>query len=82
MDTRDKPITHKPSSFVKFEFQREAITFAFRLVHAISSAWENVVVKGEKDVERARARMWLYLCARDVLGAARRLLSIRPLEQM
>ncbi|KAH9998749.1 hypothetical protein BJV77DRAFT_1058705 [Russula vinacea] len=36
----------------------------------------------ERDVERARARMWLYLCARDVLGAAMRLLSIRPLERM
>ena len=65
--------THEPSGVV---------TFAFRLAHAISSAWETVVVKGEKDVERARARMWLYLCARDVLGAAMRLLSIRPLERM
>ena len=65
--------THEPSGVV---------TFAFRLAHAISSAWETVVVKGEADVERARARMWLYLCARDVLGAALRLLSIRPLERM
>ncbi len=65
--------THEPSGVV---------TFAFRLAHGISSAWETVVVKGEKDVERARARMWLYLCARDVLGAAMRLLSIRPLERM
>ncbi|KAH8082824.1 arginyl-tRNA synthetase [Cristinia sonorae] len=65
--------THEPSGVV---------TFAFRLSHAISSAWETVVVKGEKDVEKARARMWLYLCARDVLGAALRLLSIKPLERM
>jgi arginyl-tRNA synthetase len=65
--------THEPSGVV---------TFAFRLAHAISSAWETVVVKGEADVERARARMWLYLCARNVLGAAMRLLSIRPLERM
>jgi len=65
--------THEPSGVV---------TFAFRLVHAISSAWEMVVVKGETDVERARAWMWLYLCARDMLGAAMRLLSIRPLERM
>ena len=65
--------THEPSGVV---------TFAFRLSHAISSAWETVVVKGEADIERARARMWLYLCARDVLGAAMRLLSIRPLERM
>ena len=65
--------THEPSGVV---------TYAFRLSHAISSAWETVVVKGEADIERARARMWLYLCARDVLGAAMRLLSIRPLERM
>ena len=65
--------THEPSGVV---------TFAFRLSHAISSAWETVVVKGEEDEEKARARMWLYLNARDVLGAAMRLLSIRPLERL
>ncbi|KAI0063831.1 arginyl-tRNA synthetase [Artomyces pyxidatus] len=65
--------THEPSGVV---------TYLFKLSHAISSAWETVVVKGEKDVEKARARMWLYLCARDVLGAAMRLLSIRPLDRM
>lgn len=58
------------------------VTFAMRLSHAIASAWEVVLVRGEEDVERARARMWLYLCARDVLAAAMRLLSIRPLERM
>jgi len=65
--------THEPSGVV---------TFAFRLSHAISSAWEAVIVKGEQDVEKARARMWMYLCARDVLGAAMRLLSVKPLERM
>jgi arginyl-tRNA synthetase len=65
--------THEPSGVV---------TFAFRLAHAISSAWETLVVKGEEDREKARARLWLYICARDVLGAAMRLLSIRPLERM
>ncbi|KAF8059913.1 hypothetical protein FPV67DRAFT_349524 [Lyophyllum atratum] len=58
------------------------VTFAFKLSHAISSAWETVIVKGEEDLEKARARMFLYECARDVLGAAMRLLSIRPLERM
>ena len=58
------------------------VTFAFRLAHAISSAWETVIVKGEADKDRARARMALYLAARDVLGAALRLLSIKPLERM
>ncbi|KAF9226346.1 arginyl-tRNA synthetase [Gyrodon lividus] len=65
--------THEPSGVV---------TFAFRLAHAISSAWETLVVKGEQDLEKARARLWLYICARDVLGAAMQLLSIRPLERM
>lgn len=58
------------------------VTFAFRLSHAISSAWETVVVKGEEDLDKARARMWLYESARDVLAASMRLLSIRPLERM
>jgi len=65
--------THEPSGVV---------TFAFRLSHAISSAWETVVVKGEPDEAKAKARMWLYLSARDVLGVAMRLLSIRPLDRM
>ncbi|KAI0823467.1 arginyl-tRNA synthetase [Trametes gibbosa] len=65
--------THEPSGIV---------TFAFRLSHAISSAWETVIVKGEQDKDKAKARMALYLAARDVLGAALRLLSIQPLERM
>ena len=65
--------THEPSGVV---------TFAFRLAHAISSAWDVVIVKGEEDLEKARAKMLLYECARDVLGSALRLLSIRPLERM
>ena len=48
--------SHEPS---------EVVTFAFRHAHAISSAWETVVVKSETDVERVQARMWLYLFARD-----------------
>ncbi|KAI0313558.1 arginyl-tRNA synthetase [Amylostereum chailletii] len=65
--------THEPSGVV---------TYAFRLASAIASAWETVIIKGETDVEKARARMWMYVCARDVLGAAMRLLSIRPLDRM
>jgi arginyl-tRNA synthetase len=64
--------THEPSGVV---------IFAFKLAHANSSAWGHVV-KGEEDVEKARAKMFLYECARKVLGAAMRLLSIRPLERM
>jgi len=65
--------THEPSGVV---------TYAFQLSHAISSAWETVIVKGEEDEEKAGARLFLYERARDVLGGAMRLLSIRPLERM
>ncbi|KAF7309673.1 DALR-1 domain-containing protein [Mycena indigotica] len=58
------------------------VTFLFRLSHAISSAWEVLVVKGEEDIQKARARLWMYECARDVLGSGMRLLSIRPLDRM
>jgi len=65
--------THEPSGVV---------TYAFRLAHAISAAWDNVIVKGEEDLEKARAKMYLYECTREVLAAGMRLLSIRPLERM
>lgn len=58
------------------------MTYAFKLAHVISSAWDVVIVKGEEDVEKAKAKMFLFECAREVLGAAMRLLSIRPLERM
>ncbi|PWN90441.1 arginyl-tRNA synthetase [Acaromyces ingoldii] len=57
------------------------VQYCFRLTHAVSSAWEVVIVKGqEKDV--ALARLFMYRCARLVLGAALRLLTIPPLERM
>ncbi|GAA5895205.1 hypothetical protein JCM5296_002013 [Sporobolomyces johnsonii] len=56
-------------------------TFAFRLCHAISSAWETLIVKGQpQDV--ALARLWLYVSAKDVLASAMRLLTLSPLEKM
>ena len=58
------------------------VTYLFRLSHAISGAWETVVVKGERDIVKARAKMWMYDSAREVLAAAMKLLSIRPLEWM
>jgi len=61
---------------------QELAPLALRLAHAIASAWDVVIVKGEANVEKARAKLVLYECAKDVLGAAMRLLSIRPLERM
>ena len=58
------------------------VTFCFKLSHALSAAWEILTVKGESDTERAQARLWLFLTAKDVLGAAMRLLSRTPLERM
>ena len=60
----------------------EVVTFAFRLAHAIMAAWQPILVKGIDDTEKAQARMWMYLCARDVLGQAMRLLTLKPLERM
>ena len=65
--------THEPSGVV---------TFAFTLPHAISSKWDLTIVKGEEDLEKARAKMFSYECARDVLGSVLALLSIRPLGWM
>jgi len=58
------------------------VTFLFRLAHAISSAWDVVIVMGEKDLEKARAKMFLFEKARVVIAAGMKLLSIRPLERM
>lgn len=58
------------------------VTFCFKLSHAISAAWEILAVKGESDIEKAQARLWLFLTAKDVLNAAMRLLSLTPLERM
>ncbi|KAF8524149.1 arginyl-tRNA synthetase [Hysterangium stoloniferum] len=58
------------------------VTFMFKLAHGISGAWEVLPVKSETDIEKARARLFMFICARDVLGAAMQLLSIKPLERM
>ena len=57
------------------------VTFCFRLTHAISSAWETLIVKGQER-EVAMARLWLYVSARDVLASAMRLLTLDPLQKM
>ena len=65
--------THEPS---------KVVTFTFKLAHAISKAWATVIVKGEDNLEKEKAKMYLYECAREGLAAAMRLLSIKPLERM
>ncbi|CAD6892301.1 unnamed protein product [Tilletia controversa] len=63
---------HQPSTVV---------SFCFRLCHAVASAWEVLLVKGQER-EVALVRLWLYRCAKDVLGSALRLLTVTPLERM
>ncbi|EPQ60480.1 arginyl-tRNA synthetase [Gloeophyllum trabeum ATCC 11539] len=64
--------TYEPSNIV---------SFSFRLSHAISSAWETLIVMGQER-ELAQARLFLYTSARDVLASAMRLLSLSPLSRM
>ena len=57
------------------------VQYCFKLTHAVSSAWEILIVRGqEKDL--ALARLMMYRSARNVLGAALRLLTIPPLQRM
>lgn len=68
--------------FATKELQPSTIVqYCFKLTHAVSSAWEVLIVKGqEHDV--AMARLFMYRCAKSVLGAALRLLTIEPLQRM
>ncbi|KZT05980.1 arginyl-tRNA synthetase [Laetiporus sulphureus 93-53] len=64
--------THEPSNIV---------SFCFRLSHVISSTWESLIVMGTEH-KLAQARLFLFACARDVLGNAMKLLSLSPLTRM
>ena len=57
------------------------VTFCWRLTHAISSAYEVLIVRGQP-TDVATARLLLYVSARDVLSSAMRLLTLTPLERM
>ncbi|PPQ87869.1 hypothetical protein CVT25_000776 [Psilocybe cyanescens] len=45
---------------MKIEEPSGVVTFAFQLAYAISSAWDVLIIKGEEDEEKARAKMFLY----------------------
>ncbi|TFK33140.1 arginyl-tRNA synthetase [Crucibulum laeve] len=60
----------------------EVVTFCFRLSRAVMGLWKTLRVAGEPDLEKARARLWLFECTREVLGSAMRLLTLRPLERV
>jgi arginyl-tRNA synthetase len=66
---------------IKSQEPSTIVTFCFKLTHAISSAWEVLIVRGQ-EAEVAKARLFLYVCARDVLASAMRLLTLTPLDRM
>ena len=57
------------------------VTYAFKLSHAVSSAFEALWVMGATP-QVAAARMLMYWSARMALGNAMRVLGLRPLERM
>lgn len=57
------------------------VTWSFRLSHLVGSAWETVKVSGASE-EEAQARLFLYICTRDVLGSVMKLLSLTLIERM
>jgi len=57
------------------------VTYAFKLSHDVSSAFESLWVMGAEE-KLAEARMLLYWSARITLGNALRLLGLKPLERM
>lgn len=57
------------------------VQYCYKLTHAVSSAWEVLIVKGQ-DKDVALARLFMYRSARHVLNAALRLLTIEPLDRM
>ncbi|KAI5455349.1 arginyl-tRNA synthetase [Naganishia albida] len=69
---RDAFIDYQPSTIV---------TFCFKLCHLVSQAWEVLKVQGQEE-DLALARLYLFVCTRDVLSSAMRLLSLTPLERM
>ncbi|KAG8926672.1 hypothetical protein FRC01_008525 [Tulasnella sp. 417] len=68
--------THEPNTLV---------TYCFKLARLVNSARETIVITGLVDCgekKLAEARLLLYICARNVLGSAMRMLSLTPLERM
>lgn len=57
------------------------VTWCFKMSHLVGSAWETVKVANATEDE-ARARLFLYVNIRDVLGHAMGLLSLTLIERM
>ncbi|KAG0142091.1 hypothetical protein CROQUDRAFT_50757 [Cronartium quercuum f. sp. fusiforme G11] len=70
---------------VKLAYQKlepsSIVTYCWRLTHAVSSAWETLIVRGQSP-EVALARLWVFRSCKDVLASAMKLLTLQPLERM
>ncbi|KAH8925174.1 arginyl-tRNA synthetase [Atractiella rhizophila] len=77
-------LSHYPEVVINAYEEAQAstlTTYLFKLTRAISSAWETLIVKGA-DPETAKARLFLYVCARTVLSNGMKLLTLEPLDRM
>ncbi|PLW35651.1 hypothetical protein PCASD_10240 [Puccinia coronata f. sp. avenae] len=68
------------TAFAKLE-PSSIVTYCWKLTHAVSSAWETLIVKGQ-DHPTALARLWLFRSCKDVLASAMKLLTLDPLDRM
>jgi arginyl-tRNA synthetase len=59
----------------------QLVTWCFRLSHMIGSAWETVRIMNAT-AEEQKARLFMYVQAREVLASAMKLLSLTPIERM
>ncbi|KAH9807544.1 hypothetical protein DFH28DRAFT_1100938 [Melampsora americana] len=67
-------------AFLKLE-PSSIVTYCWKLTHAVSSAWETLIVRGQTP-EMALARLWVFRACKDVLASAMKLLTLNPLERM
>jgi arginyl-tRNA synthetase len=56
------------------------LTYLFKMTHALSSSYDHLQVVGSEP-ELKKARMALYVAARQVLNNGMRLLGLSPLER-
>jgi arginyl-tRNA synthetase len=56
------------------------LTYLFKMTHTLSSSYDHLQVVGSEP-ELKKARMALYVAARQVLGNGMRLLGLTPLER-
>jgi arginyl-tRNA synthetase len=57
------------------------LTYLFKMTHALSSSYDHLQVVGSEE-ELKKARMALYVAARQVLQNGMKLLGLSPLERM